>query len=411
MNLKALLFTISILSGTGISCFAGGYLSPWLGSWYLGLSGSGTAGIQDPGTILVNPATACFLAHGGMQINGGLNWSDIGFLRTGASQTIGTRTAALSTFSAAGVWRRSDESSWTWGIAAYSPYSFAVQWPENWDGAQISQELFITSMYIMPSANVKFGEKLSAGLAVGAGFTNLSHSRTLGLSAGGNVLPHEELNGRRLSLRLQAGLVWQASYNLRLGLSYQQDVGKKEIEGQATFFTSNTLEDFFPDSDFAFRLPGPAELRLGLVYFADPKWELFFDAHWINWTVMDSLYIDYSETTDLLRDDVQEWNWSNTLAFRAGSVWKIGEDARLMLGMAFEPDPVDNNRLSPILPDASRIALSGGFSMQLHEHLGLQVAGAYRVSGERLGLLQARNFGGTYQLQDISAQIGLNWRW
>ncbi|MEZ4687477.1 MAG: hypothetical protein R3B47_15855 [Bacteroidia bacterium] len=63
MNLKALLFTIAIFSGTGSSCLAGGYLSPWLGGWYLGLSGAGSAGIQDPGTILINPGSACLLAR------------------------------------------------------------------------------------------------------------------------------------------------------------------------------------------------------------------------------------------------------------------------------------------------------------------------------------------------------------
>ncbi|MEZ4687476.1 MAG: outer membrane protein transport protein [Bacteroidia bacterium] len=332
-------------------------------------------------------------------------------LRTGGSNLVGTRTAAFSTISAVAVWRSSEESRWVWGLATYSPYSLAVQWPESWEGSQISQELFVTSLYIMPSANVKLGETLSLGLAAGAGYTNLSHSRVIDLSPDGNVLPHGELNGRRLAARLQAGLVWEASYNLRLALSYAQDFGKKEIAGQATFFTSPTLEDFFPDSDFSFRLPGPAELRLGLAYHVDPKWELLFDAHWTNWQIMDSLVIDFEKNTELHRDDVQEWAWTNTLAFRAGSVWKLGEKTQLMLGMAFEPDPVDNNRHSPLLPDASRIALSGGLSMQLHEHLGLQLAGAYRLSGERLGKLEVRNFGGTYQLQDISAQIGLNWRW
>lgn len=411
MNLKALLITITFLSGTGVSCHAGGYLSPWLGSWYLGLSGSGSAGIQDPGTILINPATACWLSSNAVQVNGGLNWSDIGFLRTGSFEAIGTRTAAFSSFSATAVWRKSQTSSWTWGIAIYSPYSLSVQWPESWEGAAISQELFINSMYVMPSANLRLSEALSIGLAVGGGVTNLSYSKALSSTSVGNVLPHQELNGRRMAMRIHAGMVWEASYNLRLALSYQQSFGGKEIEGEATFFPPTSFEDFFPDTDFTYTLPSPAEMRLGLVYKVDPDWNLFFDLHWTNWTVMDSLIIDFGENTSQLKDDVQAWEWSNTLAFRAGSVWDLGEKTKLLAGFAFEPDPVDNNRLSPMLPDASRISVSGGLSMQVHEHLGVQVAGAYRLSGERLGLLEARNFGGTYQLQDISAQIGLNWRW
>jgi long-chain fatty acid transport protein len=411
MNLKVLLFTISILSGTGAGCHAGGYLSPWLGSWYLGLSGSGTAGIQDPGTILINPATACWLSSNAVQVNGGLNWADVGFLRTGSLESIGTRTAAFSSFSATAVWRPADDSKWAWGLAIYSPYSLAVQWPEDWDAAQTSQELFVNSMYIMPSANLRLGETFSLGLAVGGGVTNLSYSRALSSTPEGNVLPHQELNGQRFAMRLHAGLVWEASYNLKLGLSYQHDFGSKEIEGEATFIPPMSFEDFYKNTGFSFTLPAPAEARLGLVYDVDPDWKLFFDLHWANWTVMDTLKVDFRDNTTRLTDDMQVWEWSNTLAFRAGSVWDLGEKAKLLAGFAFEPDPVDNNRLSPILPDATRISVSGGLSWQVHDHLGLQIAGAYRLSGERLGSFTARNFGGTYQLQDISAQIGLNWRW
>jgi long-chain fatty acid transport protein len=346
-----------------------------------------------------------------VQINGGLNWADIGFLSTGGPEQIGTRTAAFSSISAAAVWRRADDSRWTWGLAIYSPYSLAVQWPEDWDGRLISQEIFINSMYFMPSASFKLSETFSLGLAAGVGLTNLAHSRALNVTPDANSMPHAELNGRRIAGRVHAGFVWEASYNLRLAMSYQAEWGPKEIDGEASFVIPASLENDFPNTDFSFNLPAPSELRLGLVYKVDPDWELLCDLHWQNWVVMDSFLLDYSSNTDRLLDDSQVWAWRNTLAIRAGSVWDIGGDSRLLAGLAFEPDPIANNSLTPIIPDASRISLSAGFSTQIQEHLGLQIAASYRLSGERLGAVPGRDFGGTYQLQDISAQIGLNWRW
>ena len=400
-----------LLTAAVVPCNAGGYISPWLSAWYLGMSGSGTAGFQSPGTIIINPASGAWLNHPAAQINGGLNWADAAFLRTGSFETVATRTAAFSSISAFAVWRKKPESRFTWGLGVSSPYSIAVQWPENWDGAFLNQELFINSLFLTPSASLMIGDRLSLGLSVSAGVINLSTSKALNISGAGNVLPAEKLNGRRLGGRIQAGLVWQVSASTRVGISYQSSLLGEDIQGEASFNPPALFAEFYPDTDFRYTLPGPAELRAGLAFRVDPKWELYLDAHHTGWKALDTVSIEYETQTALLTNEKQDWNWKNTIAVRAGSVWDLGKKGKLFLGMSFDPTPVPQDRVTPQLPEGSRIAFSGGTSWQLQEHLSIEIAGGYSTTGERLGIFAPRNFGGTYQMQDISAQIGLNWQW
>lgn len=410
MKLIPVLIAISLSAGS-VTCYAGGYISPWLSTWYLGLAGSGTAGIQDPGTILINPANATWLAKPGVQLNSGLNWSDAAFLEAGSFVPAASRTAAFSTLSASLVWRKKAASKYTWGLTISSPYSMALQWPQDWEGSLLAQELFINSLFVTPSVSIALGNRLSLGIGVGAGVINVSTARALNISGGGNVLPAASLNGRRYAFRLQAGLSWQISTSARLGISYHSATSSDDITGDATFTPPASLASFFPNTDFTLTLPGPAELRAGLAFHVDQRWELLVDAHFSAWSAFDTFRTTYTENTALLTNDKQAWLWNNTIAVSLGSIWEVGRTTSIFIGTSFDPSPVPNDRVSPLLPDGSKIGFSGGFALQATDHLDIHIATGYRISGERLGFLEARNFGGTYQLQDISAQIGLNWRW
>ncbi|MFK7971580.1 MAG: OmpP1/FadL family transporter [Bacteroidia bacterium] len=411
MKSLARIFTICFCMGVA-PCFAGGYLSSWLSSYYLGLGGSGTAGFNDPSILTLNPAGAAWLNRSVVQINGGLNWSDIAYLRNGsADDPIGSQTAAFSSFSAYLSWKKSQDSRMSWNLAINSPYSYSLQWPEGWTGARLSQELFISSLFATPSVSMLIGDNLSLGLGLSAGVVNVSTSRALSFTPAGNVLPNEQLSGNRFSGMIQGGLIWKPAPNIRFGLSYQQELGANTIEGGATFIPPTLLEDFYPDTDFSFFLPGPAQGRMGFAFEVDPQFTLYLDAHFTGWKVMDSLRVDYKTNTNALPDVSQDFRWTNTIAIRTGATWAINDDLTFMTGIFLDPGPVSNSRVYPLIPEGTRIGVGGGITWKVHEQLSMNFAGSYSGSGERLGTFEALNFGGIYQLQDFSTQFSLNWHW
>lgn len=395
----------------GNGCMAGGYLSPWLSAWLLAQAGAGSVSSDDISAAYLNPATMSWMAGSGVQLNGGITFLDVGFLPTGGTKTVGSRTGAFSPFSAYGVWMPKSLPGVSFGLSVNSPYSYAVQWPANWSGAFVNQSFFINSMFISPSVSVRIGDQLSLGGQLSLGRVNVSSSRALNrLSGANNTLPSESLVGQSNTVSGNVGLIWKPSTKLTLGASYVFTLQSLDIQGEATFAVPLSLEDFYPTTTFSLSLPTTNRLRVGFSYEVDSTWTLCLDVQREQWEILDTLRIQFENNTALLTNRREAWEWKSITQLHIASRWKLGRKMQVQTGLAWNPTPVNNNRLSPQLPSGSVWVVGLGVKWNLQEHVALQVGGNLSRSDERLGFLEDANFGGTYQIQDFSLQFGLNWR-
>ena len=80
-----------------------------------------------------------------------------------------------------------------------------------------------------------------------------------------------------------------------------------------------------------------------------------------------------------------------------------------MLGAAYDPTPVRDGYVSPDLPDANRIVLTGGLSCKLTKGLSLLAAVEYVSSEKRQASFDAEAFSGTFQTKAVTPGIGLTY--
>src|SRR6478735_9535957 len=89
--------------------------------------------------------------------------------------------------------------------------------------------------------------------------------------------------------------------------------------------------------------------------------------------------------------------YKNTLSARLGAHYQATDKFAIMLGSAYDPSPVRDDLVSPDLPDANRIVLTGGVSYKPAHSFTILAAIEYVTSERRESNYEEAAFSGTYQ--------------
>ena len=81
-------------------------------------------------------------------------------------------------------------------------------------------------------------------------------------------------------------------------------------------------------------------------------------------------------------DKVVEENWKDSFVVRGGLEYQLNESLALRAGILFDQTPQPVETMDPILPDANRWALTGGFGYKVGNFV-LDLAYQYEIFSDR----------------------------
>ena len=412
---KSLLFAVIALFSASI--YAGGYRVSTQGQRALAMGHSGVAVVNSAELAFFNPAGLVYLENK-LNVSAGVTGviSNVRWQNTENGNFAETENNLSTPFYVYASYKVTD---WfTVGLSAYTPYGSSVEYPTDWAGSHLINDIDSQAIYIQPLVSLKVSEYFSVGggpiFVTGGVNFNRNINRTL---------TNEE--GNRANVEIDASNVtnmgWSASFmfnpteQLRIGMNYRSEIILEAEDGEATF--SNIPNSPLAPVEngtvsFDASLPLPAEFTVGLSYEFYDKWLFAFDYNRTMWGVYNSLDINFAP--EGIPDSVNPRNYKNSSTYRFGIQYEALEDLTLRLGYYFDESPVRSGYFAPETPRNDSHGYTGGFSYQITPSIAVDASFVYlrfEEVQESYDYYQENgqnvSFGGTYKSNAFLPGLGV----
>ncbi|TQD39654.1 OmpP1/FadL family transporter [Haloflavibacter putidus] len=377
--MRKLLFFSMFVCFVG-SMYAGGYRISTQGQRALAMGHTGVAVVNSAELAFFNPAGLVYLedriniSAGVTGVKSNVKWQNS---QTGAYAE--TDTGVGTPFY---IYASYKVNEWfSVGLSAYTPYGSSVEWPTDWEGSHLVNNIDLQAIYIQPLVAFKVSDIFSVGggpiFVTGSVNLNRNINRTL-----------TDEQGNRSNVEIDASGVtnwgWSASAmfspteNFRIGFKYQSEIILEAENGDATF--SNVPDSpLAPVSNgtvaFDAELPMPAELTVGLSYEFMDKWLFAFDYNRVFWNAYDSLNIDFLEPG--IPDSVNPREYKNSSTYRFGLQYEALDNLTLRVGYYLDESPVHSGYFAPETPRNDSHAYTAGLSFAITPKIAIDASFAY----------------------------------
>jgi long-chain fatty acid transport protein len=412
---KHLLAASLLLSA--ITSFGAGYQLNLQGLRELAMGGTGTAWPWDASTIFYNPGGLARLKSIQVYASGMLVTPATAFGNQLTSGNLGTSvTTQAQTFVPFSIYfggPLQQDSRIALGLGIYTTAGIGLNWDNNWIGKYIVQKIQMNAVCFQPT----FSYRVSNFLSVGAGFVysigSLDFTKALPIHgvqgpAFGPLYDEGEahLHGSASGGGFNAGAQFKLSDKVQMGLTYRSQVNMSIGAGTADFSVPKSLRASFPNTTFDTQLPIPQVVSIGIGIRPTERLTLQFDLNYTGWNTFDSLRFNFANSA--LKNEHDPMHFRNTLTPRIGACYKLGRVVSVMAGGAFDPSPVTNGFVSPILPDADHIIVSCGVSIKPMPRFTILTAFEGNSTVKRNGTyINQDYFSGVYKTEASVFGVGL----
>ena len=261
----------------------------------------------------------------------------------------------------------SDESAW--GLGIYTPYGNKVEWPTDWAGSHLVNNIELQAIYIQPTFGYQINDSTSIGFGPNLVLGSVEFNRNLSTSL-------TDANGDRSNVTIEANNVTAWGFNLgilhklsdktSLGFSYRSEVTVEARDEDADFDNIPVaLQTTFADGKFDADLPLPAELTIGIAYKYNDKMTLAFDVNRTFWDVYDELVIEFDNGIT----SVNPRNYEDANIFRFGLQYRYNDKWTLRGGIYFDESPVPDGSFAPETPRNDSIGYTAGATYRYSKNL------------------------------------------
>lgn len=351
----------------------------------LGKAFAGTASdVQDATTVFFNPAAMTQLQSN--MVSGGLNliWAESQFTDAG-SNTTGQPGKTDELGVVPNVYSVSKlNEQWSLGLGINAPFGLASEYDSNWYGRYLATRSELQVLNINGTAAYKLNDQWSFGFGINYQRMEVTLENNLDSTLGTAPNPMLDssvvIEGDDHDLVVDLSVYWRPMEAAAVGLVWRQG-GSFDLTGRADFDLSEACVAV-PQCTGLFRpLEGnitapvdlPDTLTLSGSYWLNPVWAIHADIAHTQWSSIQSVEITNTDSgeplppLDLRYDDTQRISLGATYQPEGPWQWRMG----VALDGAPQTDP---EFVTPRVPDADRIWLSGGFNYQWSESLSLDVA-------------------------------------
>lgn len=370
-----------LLSMFGLACavtYAGGYRVGLQGQRSLAMGHTGVAMVNNAEIAFFNPAG---LAHLENKINVAVGasavFSDVVWQNEQTGEIYRTDSSVGTPFYAYFSYKLSERFSL--GFAAYTPYGSGVEWPTDWAGSHLVNNIDLQAIYFQALASYKITDwaSIGGGPIYVNGSVNFNRNLTRSLT---------DIEGNRANVTADAsgvsafgwsaGAMFTPTESLTLGVNYRSEIIMDAEDGQATFQNiPNSPLTPFQNSAFTASLPLPAELSIGASYEFKDKWLFAFDYNRTYWDVYESLDLNFANAN--IPDSNNPRNYQNSSTYRFGMQYLANEMFTLRVGYYFDESPVQSGYFAPETPRNDAQGFTGGLSLNISDKLAIDASFLY----------------------------------
>ncbi|WP_224483945.1 OmpP1/FadL family transporter [Robertkochia aurantiaca] len=398
------------------AAYAGGYRIALQGQKQLAMGHTGVAVINSSELAFFNPAGLTFLEDSFTSSVGmNLVYSNIVFQNERYGWYTESESPVSTPFNAYASFKINEWASV--GMAVYTPYGSSVEYPTNWEGSHLINEISLAAIFFQPTLSVKLTDKLSIGGGAILVSGSVDFTRNLDRST-------TNVEGERLGVNINQSGITAWGYNLglmfrpttafTLGVNYRSEIIVDAEEGEADFRNiPSNLQGQFSDGTFNASLPLPAELTFGASYQVNEKWLLAVDINRVFWDVYQSLDVEFSN--GLVSENPR--NYKNSTSYRFGMQYKANERFTLRGGYYFDESPIQSRYFAPETPRNDSNNFTGGLTFNLSEHFAIDASFLYihfDEVNESYDFYQENgqnvSFGGTYKNNAFIPGLGVTYR-
>ena len=407
---------VAILLLFAVTSYAGGYRVSTQGQRALAMGHSGVAVVNSAELAFFNPAGLVYLENK-INISAGMTGviSNVKWQNEMTGGFAETESSLRTPFYLYASYSVSEKLAL--GLSVYTPYGSSVEWPTDWAGSHLINNIDLQAIYIQPLISYKITDNLSVGggpiFVTGSVNFNRNINRTLTDEQGNRSNVEVDASGVT-SFGWSASAMYSPMENLRIGVNYRSEIILEAKDGDATF--SNVPNSpLAPVSNgtvsFDAELPMPAELTIGASYEFD-KWLFAFDYNRTFWGVYESLDIDFAPEN--IPDSFNPRNYKDSSTYRFGVQYAALDKLDLRLGYYFDESPVQSGYFAPETPRNDSHGFTGGFSYQVSSKVAIDASFAYlrfeevdesydhyQENGQEV------SFGGTYKSNAFLPGLGV----
>ena len=407
---------VAILLLFAVTSYAGGYRVSTQGQRALAMGHSGVAVVNSAELAFFNPAGLVYLENK-INISAGMTGviSNVKWQNEMTGGFAETESSLRTPFYLYASYSVSEKLAL--GLSVYTPYGSSVEWPTDWAGSHLINNIDLQAIYIQPLISYKITDNLSVGggpiFVTGSVNFNRNINRTLTDEQGNRSNVEVDASGVT-SFGWSASAMYSPMENLRIGVNYRSEIILEAEDGDATF--SNVPNSpLAPVSNgtvsFDAELPMPAELTIGASYEFD-KWLFAFDYNRTFWGVYESLDIDFAPEN--IPDSFNPRNYKDSSTYRFGVQYAALDKLDLRLGYYFDESPVQSGYFAPETPRNDSHGFTGGLSYQVSSKVAIDASFAYlrfeevdesydhyQENGQEV------SFGGTYKSNAFLPGLGV----
>jgi len=294
------------------------------------------------------------------------------------------------------------------GIAVNTPYGLSIAWPDNWQGRYIIQNISFKAITIQPTVSYKIKDiiGIGAGLVISYGNVELNKAIPLESTSGDGTV---NIKGNTTKIGFNAGVLIHPVKNLNIGIDYRSKIDMNVSNASVTFNVPASVASNFTATNASVSLPLPANLDLGISYEISPKVMVGIGLNYVFWSTYKNLIFTFSPASPALPPDTTVKNYSDKLIIRIGAQWKVNKMITLRVGGYYDPSPVKDDYVDPLLPTSNETAVTCGLSIYPIKGFSIDAAFEYLMGGKRTGNDVKDNFSGIYKTALYMPGIGLTY--
>jgi long-chain fatty acid transport protein len=275
----------------------------------------------------------------------------------------------------------------TLGFGFFSPYGLGSKWPKENPLRYLGYEDDMKTFFFNPTIGIKLTDKFSVGFGVSYIYSTVKFKLVeLEDFTAYHLSKYDvpaALDGNGHGWAVNAGALYRTD-KFSIGVNWR---GAFDIKytGDLALDTSALPAPIKPavpttakgDTTFKF----PDILGVGVAFNPTDKLLLSADFHYVTWNRFDKYVVTFDDPK-LAPMEVEE-NFKDSWLLRGGGQYSFCDKFALRLGILYDKTPQPVDTMDPLLPDANRVALTGGFGFKLSRNVILDVGYQYEVFSDR----------------------------
>ena len=393
---KYLILALSVVVLVGLSPFAhgAGFLIYEHGAAAMAMGGAFVGLANNPSAVFHNPA--------------GMAWLDGTQISLGTTLITSDSSLSLPNWQDPTYQTVKQESQWfypstlfithkfsdkiTAGFGFFSPYGLGTKWPKEYPLRYISTSSDMKTFFFNPAVAYKVTDNLSLAVGVSYIYSTLGFElveplvfslvpfisydvpASLEVSGDGWGLNAGALyKGEKFSL----GLNWRSGFKIKYDGDLDLDLS--QVPG-------SPISSLPGEASTTFNIPHI--IGVGGAYSLTESLIITADVHYILWSSFDEFVVEVDVPgieaiyPPGIADKEVEENWKDSFVLRAGLQYQLSESFALRGGFLYDQTPQPEETMDPILPDANRWAITGGFGYKTGSFV-IDVAYQYEVFSDR----------------------------